>query len=257
MLHRCRIIPLKPLMALMAGVIVLSACDERQMKLSAIEDHKQVPTLEINHLQIDYTESGLLRMHLQAPLLQRFLLTEEPYNVFPEGMHIYFYTVTDELENEIIADYAYNREKPEEYWKAVGNVVVKNHLKQQTLYTDTLYWDRAKRTIYTHAPVRIETPGLFFDGLGGMVADERFENYKFFDANNGVMYVDDQPAAADSTAAAPPAGNPAAVEETLPAAAIQPSLKVERAVKQVKKQPARIFSPVAEPEKIQVEEIRP
>jgi LPS export ABC transporter protein LptC len=252
--HRCRIIPLKPLMALMAGVIVLVACDDRQMKLSAIEDHKQVPTLEINNLQIDYTESGLLRMNLQAPLLQRFLLAEDPYNVFPRGMHIYFYTATHELENEIIADYAYNREKPEEYWEAIGNVVVKNHLKQQTLYTDTLYWDRAKRNIYTHAPVRIETPDLFFDGLGGMVADERFESYKFFNANNGMLFVDDQPTASDSVAAAQPSP---AVEETRPAAVLQPSAKIEKEAKPEKKQPARIFAPIAQPEKVQVEEIRP
>ena len=244
--HRCRIIPLKPLMALMTGVILMGACDDRQMKLSAIEDHKQVPTLEINHLQIDYTESGLLRMHLQAPLLQRFLLAEDPYNVFPEGMHIYFYTAAHELENEIIADYAYNREKPEEYWEAIGHVVVKNHLKQQTLYTDTLYWDRAKRTIYTHAPVRIETPNLFFDGMDGMVADERFEHYKFFNANNGIMYVDDQPAASDSTAAAQPAANLPVIEEAIP---VQSSVKIERETKLVRKQPAGNL-PV-------VEEIRP
>ncbi|MDR0694747.1 MAG: LPS export ABC transporter periplasmic protein LptC [Prevotellaceae bacterium] len=250
MKNRSRTVSPKLLAALAAGIILPGACDDKQAQLSAIEDHKQVPTLEIDRLQIDYTENGSLRINLEAPLLQRFLLAEEPYNVFPEGMHVYFYSATNELETEIIADYAYNREKPEEYWKATGNVVVKNHLKQQTLYTDTLYWDRAKKNIYTHAPVRIVTPDLFFDGLEGMVADERFEEYKFFNANNGVLYMDDEPAAPqDSAATVPPA-----VTETPPAAALQ--LQKE-ATPSLKKQPARIFSPVAMPEKIREEEARP
>ncbi|MDR2359528.1 MAG: hypothetical protein LBD87_07010 [Prevotellaceae bacterium] len=252
MKNRSRIVCPKLLVALAAGVILPGACDDKQAQLSAIEDHKQVPTLEIDRLQIDYTESGLLRINLVAPLLQRFLLAEEPYNVFPKGMHIYFYTATHELENEIIADYAYNREKPEEYWEATGNVVVKNHLKQQTLYTDTLYWDRAKKNIYTHAPVRIVTPDLFFDGLEGMVADERFEEYKFFNANNGVLYVDDEPAPQDSLAAASPASRKA-VTETPPAAILQP----QEIISPLKKQPARTLPAVAMPEKVRKEEARP
>ncbi|MDR3134213.1 MAG: LPS export ABC transporter periplasmic protein LptC [Prevotellaceae bacterium] len=241
------------LVALMAGALLSGSCDSRQDKLSAIEDHKQVPTLEIDRLQINYTENGLLRMHLEAPLLQRFLLAEEPYNVFPEGMHVYFYTAAHELENEIIADYAYNREKPVEYWEAIGNVVVKNHLKQQTLYTDTLYWDRAKKNIYTHAPVRIVTPDLSFDGLGGMVADERFEGYKFFNANNGILYVSDEPATQDSVAAALPAGSPA---ETGAPQEAEPPQPAKRA-RMLDKQPAEILSPFATQEKIQEEIVRP
>ncbi|MDR3351152.1 MAG: LPS export ABC transporter periplasmic protein LptC [Prevotellaceae bacterium] len=223
------------LLAALAASLFLASCDDGTDKLSAIEDHQQVPTLEIDSLQIEYTESGLLRMNLKAPLLQRFLLAEEPYNVFPKGMHIYFYTAGNELENEIIADYAYNREKPEEYWEAIGNVVVTNHLKKQTLYTDTLYWDRAKKNIYTHAPVRIVTPDLFFDGLDGMVADERFEGYQFFNANNGVLYMDDQPAAQDSVADTPANVPPP------PDAALQRPKEARRLM----------------PEKIQAEELRP
>lgn len=241
------------LATLITGVILPGACDDRQAQLSAIEDHKQVPTLEIDRLQIDYTENGLRRMNLEAPLLQRFLLAEEPYNVFPEGMHVYFYTAANELENEIIADYAYHREKPEEYWKATGNVVVKNHLKKQTLYTDTLYWDRAKKNIYTHAPVRIVTPDLSFNGQDGMVADERFEEYKFFNANNGVLYVDDEPAAQDSVAATSPAGSPP-VTETSPATVLQPQKKNSTPLR---KQFAGTLSPVAMPEEIRKEEVRP
>jgi LPS export ABC transporter protein LptC len=238
--------------ALILGALLLLACDDRQATLSAIEDQKQVPTLTIDSLHINYTESGLRRMNLQAPLLQRYLLAEEPCDVFPEGMHIYFYTAANELENEIVADYAYHREKPEEYWKAVGNVVVKNHLKQQTLYTDTLFWDRVKRNIYTHAPVRIVTPDLFFDGLNGMIADERFEGYKFFNATNGMLYLNDEPAAQDSAAAVSPVLQPA--QAVAPVEALQPSTRPERKRKlPVNKMPVKAMDAAV----IKVEERQP
>jgi LPS export ABC transporter protein LptC len=242
----------------MAGILLLWSCDDRREQLSAIEDQQQVPTLEIDSLRIDYTESGLLRMNLQAPLLHRFLLAEQPYNVFPEGMHIYFYTAGRELENEIVADYAYNREKPEEYWQATGNVVVKNHLKKQTLYTDTLYWNRANRTIYTHAPVRIETPGFFFDGLGGMTADERFEEYKFFNAGNGALYMDDEPGGQDGQDGGTATGDRLPEPETLPDTAARPSqIKREKEQAVIKKTPLKTFSAAENREAIQAEEIRP
>jgi LPS export ABC transporter protein LptC len=187
------------MVALAASATVLLSCEDKTPKLSAITDPAQVPTLEIDSLYINYTESGRLRMNLRAPLMQRFMMAEEPYNLFPKGMHIHFYAPTGELESEIIANYAYNREKPEEYWKAVGNVVVYNYPKQQTLYTDTLYWDRARKQIYTDAPVRIIAPAGEIPGHNGMTSDERFENYDIRNVNDGLMYVAEEP---DSTATA-------------------------------------------------------
>lgn len=171
-------------------------------RVSSIDDDKSIPTMKVDSLFINYTEKGLLRMTLRAPEVQRFLLSDEPYSLFPQGIHILFYSETRELESEIVADYALNKEKPEEMWKATGHVVIENYVKQQKLYTDTLYWNRVQKTIYTDAPVRIVSPDSEIKGLNGMISDERFEEYEIRNVNDGHVYVNPD-APADSTAPSP------------------------------------------------------
>jgi hypothetical protein len=190
----------------LSAALLPAGCRDEKNRLSSIDNDKEIPTMHVDSLHIHYTEGGLLRMYLQAPVMQRFLLNEEPYSVFPNGLHIFFYTLTHDLESEIVADYALNKEKPEEMWQAVGNVAITNYLKQQSLYTDTLYWNRVQRTIYTYSRVRItQADGQEIIGYNGMNSDERFENYEIRNVNESHVYVDDTPQ--DSTAAASPAAS--------------------------------------------------
>ena len=69
----------------------------------------------------------------------------------------------------------YRKDSGEEIWKAFGNVVVKNIVKQQTMETDTIYWDRTKKEIYTDCYVRMYSPDGFMQGYG-MRSDERARN---------------------------------------------------------------------------------
>ena len=178
--------------ALFLSATILISCDDSKNRLLSIDDDKDIPTMSVDSLRIHYTEKGLLRMDLTAPLMQRFMLAEEPYNEFKKGIHIYFYTPTRELESEIVADYAINKEKPQESWKACGNVVITNYTKQQTLYTDTLYWDRQQQTIYTDAPVKIITPDSEILGTQGMTSDERFSDYEIRTVRNSHVFVNDE-----------------------------------------------------------------
>jgi len=188
----------KWIVALFLSATLLMSCHNNKVKLSSIDDDKNVPTMEMDSLKIEYTEKGLLRMDLRAPSMQRFMLAEEPYSEFNKGIHIYFYTATRELESEIVADYALNKEKPEELWKATGNVVITNYTKQQTLYTDTLYWNREQQIIYTDAFVRIVTPDSEIKGLQGMTSDERFSDYEIRTVRESHVLVNEE-AESDST----------------------------------------------------------
>ncbi|MDR2361666.1 MAG: LPS export ABC transporter periplasmic protein LptC [Prevotellaceae bacterium] len=210
--------------ALLAVAAWSAGCNDDKNRISSIDDDKNIPTMELDSLFINYTEKGLLRMTLRAPEVKRFMLSDEPYSIFPKGIHILFYTETRELESEIVADYALNREKPEEMWMAVGHVEIENYIKQQKLYTDTLYWNRAQKTIYTNAPVRIVSPDSEIPGLNGMVSDERFEEYEIRNVNDGYMYVAPD-APADSTDTATTTDVAAPVLTRTPAPAASPERK--------------------------------
>jgi hypothetical protein len=62
-----------------------------------------------------------------------------------------------------------------EIWKATGNVVVKNVIKNETMETDTLYWDQAAHEIYTDCYIKMYSPSGFMQGYG-MRSDEMAEN---------------------------------------------------------------------------------
>ncbi len=190
----------KRTIALFLSAIILLSCKDKTSKIGAITDDKNTPTLAIQNLVLEYTENGIIRRKVTAPIVERYLMTDEPYSVFPKGFHLKSYTADMELESEIMADYALRKEAPEESWKAVGNVVVINYLKQQTLKTDTLYWDRATRQIYTYAPAHIKLPDADTYAMHGLTADDRFENYEIRKAYDGHFIYNENGEPADSSA---------------------------------------------------------
>ena len=200
----------KTTIALFVSAIVVLSCEDKTPKASAIDDDKNTPTTTIRNLAVDYTENGVVRIKIDAPLVEQYMMADEPYSVFSEGFHLRSYNADSVLQSEIVADYALNKEKPEELWQAIGNVVVINFLEKQELRTDTLYWNRAQRRIYTDAPVYIKlSNGTDTYGANGMWADEQFENYQINAAHSGHIYYEE--GASDSTQLANPPADP--VEE--------------------------------------------
>jgi hypothetical protein len=70
-----------------------------------------------------------------------------------------------------------------ESWEAFGNVVVKNLMNQETMETDTLYWDQKNERIYTHCYVRMYSPDGFAQGYG-MESDQRARDTELFNPFN-------------------------------------------------------------------------
>ena len=62
-----------------------------------------------------------------------------------------------------------------ERWSAFGKVVIKNILKQETMETDTLYWDSVKHEIWTDCYIHMYSPSGSMQGYG-MRSDERARN---------------------------------------------------------------------------------
>ena len=165
-------------LALLGVAAMVMACGNKDAAAPPIDDEAGTPTMQVQEFKVNYTEYGKTKTRLTAPLLLRYMMAEEPYSVFPDGFFVEFFTPEETPESQITANYALYREKPVELWKATGDVVVINHEKQQKLFTDTLYWNRKEHTIYTTAPVRIETTDGTINGKDGMTSDEHFSEYE-------------------------------------------------------------------------------
>jgi LPS export ABC transporter protein LptC len=169
----------------------MASCSDGDATVSSV-DESATPTMQVREFGVAYTEYGKTKMRLTAPLLIRYMMAPEPYSVFPEGFFVEFFTTEEVLESQITANYALYKEKPVEIWKATGDVVVINYEKQQKLLTDTLYWNRQEHTIYTSAPVSIETKDGTINGRDGMDSDEHFTNYEIRGISDSHYYFDDQ-----------------------------------------------------------------
>ena len=96
-------------------------------------------------MYIIQTENGKIQMRVFAPVMERYKTDTLSYELFPKGINVYAYTDDEVLESTIRANEARHNTangSSDEVWMAYGNVVVKNIVNQQTMETDTLYWDR-------------------------------------------------------------------------------------------------------------------
>lgn len=161
---------------LVVAIIVFSCRD----KLGEAEklDLEKTPVQVVDSMFAVQSTNGVMQMRMEAPKMERFDTDSTTYESFPNGLSVYAYTSEGLLETTIFSDNAMHikyKSSDKETWEAFGNVVIQNVIKQQTMETDTLYWDRANQEIYTDCYVRMYSADGFSQGFG-MRSDERASN---------------------------------------------------------------------------------
>ncbi len=162
-------------------------------KLSEAErlDLSETPVQTVDSMFVVQTKNGGIQMRVEADLMERYENDTSSYELFPKGLHAFVYTDDDMLETVLHSNNAKHfksKKTKDEYWSAFGNVVVQNVINQQTLETDTLYWDQANKEIYTDCYVRMFSNDGFLQGFG-MRSDEMARNARIFKAFNSDLVV--------------------------------------------------------------------
>lgn len=163
-------------------------------------DPARLPTQIVLEMSVEETTAGRIKMRVYAPVMENYSRMTPPYEIFPQGMNVKAFTPEGLTETEITADKARHINLPgEEKWEAYGNVVINNYIKGETIETDTIYWDKSKKKIYTHCYVKLKSPTMFMQGYG-MESDELARNaiiLKPFDSysviqqdSTEVLYID-------------------------------------------------------------------
>ena len=145
----------------------------------------EVPVQTVRDMFIVQSENGKIQMRASADLMEKYERDTLSYELFPEGFSVYGYTDEGLVETEIVSDKARHLKYDDgrETWEAYGNVVVRNLIKQETIETDTLYWDQKNERIYTHCYVKIYSPDGFMQGYG-MESDQRARDHILYNPFN-------------------------------------------------------------------------
>ncbi len=152
---------------------------------------EDTPLQTVDSLFMVQTRDGGLKMRVEADVMERYENDTSSYELFPKGLHVFAYSDDDQLETVLHSNNAKHfksKKGTREFWSAFGNVTVQNIVKQQTLQTDTLYWDQANKEIYTDCYVRMFTPDDFMQGYG-MRSDEMARNSVLYRPFNSYVYV--------------------------------------------------------------------
>lgn len=143
-------------------------------------DMEKIPTQEISGMEVLQSENGILSMRMISPLMQHFEYFKDSVNVefdlYPNGIHVDAYTEDGALETVVDADNAkHETTGGANTWMAYGNVKIRNIINNQTITSDTVWWNQKDKIIHTDCYVKITSPKGLLQGYG-MIADERANN---------------------------------------------------------------------------------
>ena len=159
------------------SAITFITCKETIETTDALHAVDSLSTQTAYDMKVYETKFGKISLRAEAPIMETYSLLPDPYEIFPKGIMVTTYNPEGLLETEITANMAIHKTKSnQERWEAYGNVVIINHIKEETITTDTLYWDMADQRIYTHAFVKMVSPQGLLQGFG-LESDERATNW--------------------------------------------------------------------------------
>lgn len=148
----------------------------------------EAPLQTVDNMFAVQTNKGIVSMRMEARKMEHYENDTINYDSFPEGLAVYGYTTEGLLESIIVSNKATHivsrNNVEEEVWEAFGDVIIHNVLKQETIQTDTIYWDQKAKEIYTDCYVKMYSPDGFMQGYG-MRSDDHARNAILHNPFNG------------------------------------------------------------------------
>jgi LPS export ABC transporter protein LptC len=156
--------------------LILVGCSESNTdKVKRVSPERILPIETGKDVLINYTDSGLTKARVKAPLLERYATEDKNYTEMRYGISVDFLNKNGTVESFLKAKYAirYDREKR---MIARNDVVVLN-IAGDTLRTEELIWEEATQRVYSDKFVRITTKSEIIMG-DGFESDITFKNPK-------------------------------------------------------------------------------
>jgi len=144
-------------------------------------------TMEALNFETFYSDSGVVKYHLQTPKLLSYDDPKQPYNDFPEGFLLQRY----DINKKIVSQMSGNHGKyfiNERQWEAHGNVVLVNS-EGDTLRSEELKYHQAEDLIFSDQFVSIKKGDQYITGTGGFKSDSQMSKWSFM-KTKGHLFVE-------------------------------------------------------------------
>ncbi len=164
--------------------ILFFSCNSQTIK--KIEQTYEGPIVEIKDLNTFFTDSATVRFELKSKLYQVF---KEGKEIYPEGLYMDIYSKESKA---VIATFEANyveRFNDENYYKAMGNVILYNIDSGDELRTEELFWYPNDEKFLSEKFVTIKTGNEIHSGEG-MISNQDFSSYEIIKPS-GIIDVDE------------------------------------------------------------------
>ena len=151
---------------LVATIVVSCGRKLEQIDSNLVEN---APTQVVKDMEAIQTQKGMVKMRMRASVMERYEENDgkKSEEIFKNGFNVMIFNEEGKMETQIISNEANHSVVDKiEKWSAYGNVVINNYIKGEVIKTDTLYWDKDKKLIYTHCYVTLSSPQGFMQGFG-------------------------------------------------------------------------------------------
>ena len=110
------------------------------------------------------SDSGRISYKIIAEEWLMFEKLDSPFWAFERGAYLEKYDDSLRIEATLKSDTAYFFSKAK-IWQLIGNVKIRNQ-KDERFFTDMLFWDQDKKSIYSDSYIKIEQQEQITEGRG-------------------------------------------------------------------------------------------
>lgn len=157
-------------------------------KIASFANDSIYPVESAIDVEYFYTENGILKSKMTAPVLNRYELPEV-YTELLKGFQLEMYDSAGVLSSTISANYARKYEK-RNLLEAKYKVVVTDHIENKTMYTEHLIYDEGSDRIYSDKFVKIVSPDKIIFG-DGFESDKNFNQYRIVQPKGEIILTKD------------------------------------------------------------------
>jgi LPS export ABC transporter protein LptC len=165
-------------------LILLSviACKEKVVEKEVIFTG---PLLELDDIELSYGDSAKVAVKMKTP---KELDLQNQDKVYPKEVRLFFYDKAG-VENTTIRSDSGRYFKSDNQYKLMGNIIITDKIKNQTLTTTELIWQPDRKKIFTLKPVDLNTPTQVLHGMG-MTANQDFTQYSLGRSSGSIIVND-------------------------------------------------------------------
>jgi LPS export ABC transporter protein LptC len=165
--------------------LLLLGCENDIERINLLTEETELPILKSINIEVIYSDSARVKMHIIAAEYQSFPDVEPPYDEFPKGMEVYFYDDSMKIESDIRADYTIYYPQ-EQLWHATGNVIARRLDNGDALYTEELFWDMANEIIYSNSYTRVHNEENILYGKKGFKSNQNLSNWQLIGSSGTI-----------------------------------------------------------------------